>query len=78
MFITYIWYIFLDFTWKRVVFRSLVVVGLLFICETMPNFSTILDLVGGSTITLLSFVFPPFFYMRLVDMSKQNPNWKQR
>jgi Transmembrane amino acid transporter protein len=43
----------------------------------MPSFSTILDLVGGSTITLLSFVFPPFFYMRLVDAAPQNPQWTQ-
>jgi hypothetical protein len=43
----------------------------------MPNFSTIMDLVGGSTITLLSFVFPPFFYIRLMDMAPQNPSWTQ-
>ena len=69
---------FSDFNWKRVVFRSLVVLCLLFISETIPDFGSILDLVGGSTVTLLTFVFPPLFYMRLVDMSSQNPNWKQR
>ena len=37
-----------------------------------------LDLVGGSTVTLLTFVFPPFFYMKLVDMSSSNPKWKLR
>ncbi len=68
----------LGYTWKRVAFRSLVVLVLLFVCATMPNFSMFLDLVGGSTITLLTFVFPPFFYMRLVDSSSQNPAWEQR
>jgi hypothetical protein len=68
----------LGYTWKRVAFRSLVVLVLLFVCATMPNFSMFLDLVGGSTVTLLTFVFPPFFYMRLVDMSSQNPAWEQR
>jgi vesicular inhibitory amino acid transporter len=61
-----------------VAFRSLVVLVLLFVCATMPNFSMFLDLVGGSTVTLLTFVFPPFFYMRLVDSSSQNPAWEQR
>jgi hypothetical protein len=68
----------IGYTWKRVAFRSLVVLVLLFVCATMPNFSMFLDLVGGSTITLLTFVFPPFFYMRLVDSSSQNPAWEQR
>jgi vesicular inhibitory amino acid transporter len=61
-----------------VLFRSLIVLGLLFISETIPDFGSILDLVGGSTVTLLTFVFPPFFYMRLVDMGIENKEWKQR
>lgn len=67
-----------NFTWKRAVFRTLIVMALLFISESVPSFGSILDLVGGSTVTLLTFVFPPFFYMRLVDMGAQNPDWKQR
>jgi hypothetical protein len=59
-------------------FRSVSILCLLFISETLPNFGSILDLVGGSTVTLLTFVFPPFFYMRLVDMSSKNPECKQR
>jgi hypothetical protein len=34
-----------------------------------PSFGSILNLVGGSTVTLLTFVFPPLFYMRLADAS---------
>lgn len=57
------------FNWKRCVFRSLVVFTLLFIAESVPSFGAILNLVGGSTVTLLTFVFPPLFYMRLADAS---------
>ncbi len=67
-----------DFNWKRCAFRSLSVLTLLFVAETVPSFGNILDLVGASTVTLLTFVFPPYFYMRLCDSSKDNKEWKQR
>ena len=38
---------------------------MLFLGETLPNFGAILDLIGGSTVTLLTFVFPPTFYLLL-------------
>ena len=57
----------LDFNWKRCVFRSASVAALLFIAETVPSFGAILNLVGGSTVTLLTFVFPPLFYMKIAD-----------
>ena len=44
----------------------------------LPFIFSILDLVGASTVTLLTFVFPPFFYMRLCDKSKDNSEWSQR
>merc|ERR1719414_2195054 len=67
-----------DFNWKRCLFRSLSVAVLLFIAETVPSFGSILDLVGASTVTMLTFVCPPYFYMRLCDSSKQNKEWTQR
>eukprot|EP00090_Calanus_glacialis_P011434 TRINITY_DN19839_c0_g1_i1.p1 TRINITY_DN19839_c0_g1~~TRINITY_DN19839_c0_g1_i1.p1 ORF type:complete len:480 (-),score=75.15 TRINITY_DN19839_c0_g1_i1:74-1303(-) len=67
-----------DFNWKRCVFRSVSVLCLLFIAETVPSFSSILDLVGASTVTLLTFVFPPLFYMRLADASIGRKEWVQR
>ena len=67
-----------EFNWKRCAFRSLSVLALLFVAETVPSFGSILDLVGASTVTLLTFVFPPLFYMRLCDSSRQNREWKQR
>jgi hypothetical protein len=39
------------------------------LCPRMRSFGSILNLVGGSTVTLLTFVFPPLFYMRLADAS---------
>ena len=69
---------FLDFNWKRCAFRTFSVLVLLFIAESIPNFGAILNLVGGSTVTLLTFVFPPYFYMKLVDDSKQRKDWVQR
>ena len=44
---------FLDFNWKRCLFRTISVIILLFIAETIPSFGNILDLVGASTVTLL-------------------------
>ena len=67
-----------DFNWKRCVFRSLSVLTLLFIAESVPSFGAILDLVGASTVTLLTFVFPPYFYIKLVEASSLNKDWPQR
>eukprot|EP00093_Oithona_nana_P012639 12639.XXX_700433_697667_1 [CDS] Oithona nana genome sequencing. len=66
------------FNWKRCALRTVSVFVLLFIAETIPSFGSILDLVGASTVTMLTFVCPPYFYMRLCDSSKQNKEWTQR
>lgn len=44
---------------------------------TVPDFGKILSLVGGSTITLMTFVLPPYFYMRLCDQ-KNTGGWPDR
>jgi hypothetical protein len=36
---------FADFNWKRCLFRSMSVLVLLFVAETIPSFGNILDLV---------------------------------
>ena len=71
-------YFFVDFNWKRCAFRTLTVFFLLFIAESIPSFGAILQLIGASTVTLLTFIFPPLFYMRLVDASTNNKEWIQR
>jgi hypothetical protein len=50
---------------------------MVFVGESIPKFGKILSLVGGSTITLLTFVLPSFFYMRLCDQQNQL-NWPER
>ncbi|XP_076079475.1 uncharacterized protein LOC143049691 [Mytilus galloprovincialis] len=57
------------FTWKRCIVRPLIVLVVLFIAESVPHFGSILSLVGGSTTTLLSYVSPCLFYMKLCKSS---------
>ncbi|GFG32693.1 hypothetical protein Cfor_05159 [Coptotermes formosanus] len=66
-----------QFHWKRCLVRTGMVCIMVFVGESIPKFGKILSLVGGSTITLLTFVFPPFFYMRLCDQEKQQ-DWPER
>ncbi|KAK9892898.1 hypothetical protein WA026_022578 [Henosepilachna vigintioctopunctata] len=64
-----------SFNWKRCFARTLIVVGVVCLGETIPKFSKILSLVGGSTIALLTFVLPPYFYMKLCEQSSDD--WGQ-
>ncbi|KAK7065257.1 hypothetical protein SK128_001565 [Halocaridina rubra] len=59
---------------KRVLLRSSMVLGQILICLTVPNFSKILNLIGGSLITLCTFVFPPIMYIKLMDMKGPWPH----
>ena len=65
-----------DFHWKRCLLRSAIVFLMVLIGETIPDFGKIVSLVGGSTITLLTFVLPPYFYMRLC--SQKSFEWPER
>ena len=51
---------------------------LLFLAESLPSFSAILQLVSSIFVTCLTFIFPPLFYMRLVAKSSDNKKWEQR
>ncbi|XP_017780132.1 PREDICTED: amino acid transporter ANTL1-like isoform X2 [Nicrophorus vespilloides] len=62
--------------WKRSILRTCIIFTMVVIGETIPRFGKILSLVGGSTITLLTFVFPPYFYMKLCG--QKNPLWPER
>jgi len=55
----------------RILYRSGVVLVLLLLSLTLPSFGAILDLIGATTITLLNFIFPPFFYLRLADKNSE-------
>ncbi|XP_023239379.1 amino acid transporter AVT1J-like isoform X1 [Centruroides sculpturatus] len=65
-----------SFNWKRIVLRTSVMGVVVFIAESIPHFGKILNFVGGSTVTLMTFVFPPIFYMRLCD--QRHPKWPKR
>jgi len=61
------------------VIRSSIVLFELVIALAIPDFGAILNLIGGSTIAILSFLFPPIMYMKLMDMvPPEKALWKQR
>ncbi len=51
--------------YRRITSRTLVMILLLFLAVTVPSFGSILNLVGSSTATLLTYVFPGIFYISL-------------
>jgi vesicular inhibitory amino acid transporter len=53
------------FTWKRLVTRTVCVVAVVFVAETLPSFNVLLNLIGGTTMAFLTFVFPGAFYLML-------------
>ncbi|KAI8791411.1 amino acid transporter ANTL1-like isoform X2 [Biomphalaria glabrata] len=53
---------------KRVIFRTLMMGVVLFVAESVPHFGAILSLIGGSTLTLLAYILPPIFYLKLCSM----------
>ena len=53
---------------------SEVVIGL-----AVPDFGAILNLVGGSTVTICSFLLPPLMYLKLVDAQPgPGDKWERR
>ncbi|VDK27902.1 unnamed protein product [Anisakis simplex] len=40
-------------------------IGVIFVAESLPTFGPLLNLVGGSTLTLTSIIFPALFYIFL-------------
>ncbi|KAG7173281.1 Amino acid transporter AVT1C-like 1 [Homarus americanus] len=68
---------FAEFGWKRCVLRSAILIFEVVVGLAVPDFGKILNLIGGSTVTLCSFILPPLMYMKLVD-DKSNPSWPQR
>ncbi|XP_050736656.1 uncharacterized protein LOC127008530 [Eriocheir sinensis] len=55
------------FGWRRCAVRSLLVAVEVVVSLLVPDFQAVLNLVGGSTIALMSFVLPPLCYLRLSD-----------
>jgi len=56
---------------KRVMVRTGMMVAVVFVAESVPTFGPLLDLMGGSTLTLTSVVLPALFYIYLVAGDKK-------
>ncbi|XP_033741064.1 amino acid transporter AVT1J-like [Pecten maximus] len=59
------------FTWKRCVTRTLVVACILFMAETVPKFNSLLSLIGGSSLTMLDFICPILFHMKMHQLKAE-------
>lgn len=45
--------------------------AVVFVGESVPNFGPFLDLVGGSTLTIICMIFPAVFYLWLVARNRK-------
>lgn len=67
--------------WRMAV-RLSIMAGILFIGESVPRFYTILALVGGSSVALLTYILPSYCYLSLISQAPrpgqaavQTPGW---
>lgn len=67
-------HIFTDFGWQRIVSRAFVMISVVLVAESVPNFGVLLDLVGGSTVTLMALVLPIIFNLSLTTIRKKREN----
>lgn len=58
---------FLEFGIKRVIIRSLIGLLAIGIAELFPSFGPILSFIGASTVTMMSFILPALFYLKLQE-----------
>ncbi|XP_014247204.1 amino acid transporter AVT1A-like isoform X1 [Cimex lectularius] len=65
-----------EFGFKRCLIRTCMVIMMVIIGVSIPSFAKLLSLVGGSTVTLLTFVLPNYFYMKLCD--QECDSWTKR
>uniref|UniRef100_A0A914ZKM8 Amino acid transporter transmembrane domain-containing protein n=1 Tax=Parascaris univalens TaxID=6257 RepID=A0A914ZKM8_PARUN len=63
------------FGWQRAAVRTSVMIAVIFVAESLPTFGPLLNIVGGSTLTLTSLVFPALFYLYLAAGEKK---WLQQ
>ena len=60
-------FFFLEFGLKRILLRSAIGILVIGLAELFPNFGPILSLIGASTVTMLSFILPAIFYLKLEE-----------
>ncbi|XP_038072308.1 amino acid transporter AVT1I-like [Patiria miniata] len=63
-----------DFSWKRVVLRSSVLLGQIFVTETLPQFTLLSSISGGFLTPILSFLVPCLCYLRLRKIYQEVPS----
>ncbi|GIY12405.1 amino acid transporter AVT1E [Caerostris extrusa] len=66
------------FGWKRMAIRSSMMLFIVFVAQSIPKFGKVLNLVGGSAITLTASVFPCIFYYRLCSLRSHDLKWPER
>lgn len=64
------------FGWKRCCIRTAVLLFIVFVALTLPRFNKILSLLGATTVSMMTFILPPFFYMKLC--SQERVDWQKR
>lgn len=55
-----------EFGWRRIVLRSSLLLFGLFCAMTMPHFGVLLSLIGGFSVCLTTYFFPPLCYYMLM------------
>ncbi|XP_054713383.1 uncharacterized protein LOC129222852 [Uloborus diversus] len=65
-----------SFGWQRIVLRTVMMLVIIFIGQSMPHFGKLLNLIGGSTTAFTTSVFPCFFYLKLC--SQEYTGWNKR
>uniref|UniRef100_A0AAF5D8D0 Aa_trans domain-containing protein n=2 Tax=Strongyloides stercoralis TaxID=6248 RepID=A0AAF5D8D0_STRER len=55
---------------KRIIVRTSIMILVVFVAESVPNFGPLLDLIGGTTITTTSVLLPVLFYIMLSSRQK--------
>lgn len=56
---------------RRIQVRVGVLIAVVFVAESVPTFGLMMDLIGGSGITLASIIFPALFYLYLLAGEKK-------
>ncbi|XP_042857114.1 amino acid transporter AVT1J-like [Penaeus japonicus] len=54
-----------EFGWQRCCVRTLLLALIVLMAVSVPDFGKILNLIGGSSVTIESFVLPPLCYLKL-------------
>ncbi|XP_038073953.1 amino acid transporter AVT1I-like [Patiria miniata] len=63
-----------DFSWKRVVLRSSVLLGQIFVQETLPHFTLLSSISGGFLTPILALIVPCLCYLRLRRIYQEVPS----